>query len=285
MIFSVFANLNNSDTEKIARDMLSVLQETDCVVYFEDKYKAIISDVCSNFSDSNSIMELCDIAIVIGGDGTTMKVAKKAAILGKAALGINGGRLGFLSGIERNELSLLNNVVHGEYQLDERMMIKAEILENGKTTKTIHCLNDAIFSRGDFARLIDIQVSSNGRELLTTRADGVIISTPTGSTAYSLAAGGPVLSPDLNCFEVTSICPHSLMDRSIVVGSDNTLLVEISSDVMNNAMLTCDGEEPIAVSTDTKVAVSISEYKARLVKIKPDNFYEVIKKKIIERRA
>lgn len=285
MIFSVFANLNNKDTEKIARDMLSVLKEADCIVYFEEKYKDIISDVCSNFADSNSIIAFCDVAIVIGGDGTTMKIAKKAAILGKATLGINGGRLGFLSGIERNELSLLKSVAIGEYQLDERILIKAEIIENGKVIKTIHCLNDAIFSRGDFARLIDIKVLSNERELLTTRADGVIISTPTGSTAYSLAAGGPILSPDLNCFEVTSICPHSLMDRSIVVGSDNTLFVEISSDVMNNAILTCDGEEPVAISTNTKVAVSISEYKARLVKVKPDNFYEVVKKKIIERRA
>ncbi|MDE5670675.1 MAG: NAD(+)/NADH kinase [Eubacterium sp.] len=286
MIFSVFANLNNNDTENIARDMLSVLNETDCTVYFENKYKEMISDVCSNFSDSSSLMNLCDIAVVIGGDGTTMKIAKKAAILGKPALGINGGRLGFLSGIERNELNLLKSVANGEYQLDERMMIKTDILdENGKITKTIHCLNDAIFSRGDFARLIDIKVSSNGRELLTTRADGVIVSTPTGSTAYSLAAGGPVLSPNLNCFEVTSICPHSLMDRSIVVDSNSTLLVEISSDVMNNAILTCDGEEPVAVSTDTKVAVSVSEYKARLVKVKPDNFYEILKKKIIDRRA
>ena len=285
MIFSVFANLNNGDTEKIARDMLSVLKETDCKVYFEEKSAAAIADVCPYFSDSSALMDLCDVAVVIGGDGTTMKIAKNAAILGKPTLGINGGRLGFLSGIERNELHLLKAVANGEYQLDERMMIKAEILENGKITKTIHCLNDAIFSRGDFARLIDIQVSSSGRELLTTRADGVIISTPTGSTAYSLAAGGPVLSPNLNCFEVTSICPHSLMDRSIVVGSDNTLLVEISSDVMNNAILTCDGEKPVDISTDTKVAVSVSEYKARLVKVKPDNFYEVVKKKIIERRA
>ncbi len=285
MIFSVFANLNNNDTEKIARDMLSVLKETDCIVYFEEKYKDIISDVCSDFSDSSSLMNLCDIAVVIGGDGTTMKIAKNAAILGKPALGINGGRLGFLSGIERNELSLLKSVVSGEYQLDERMMIKADILENGRIAKTIHCLNDAIFSRGDFARLIDIQVSSSKRELLTTRADGVIISTPTGSTAYSLAAGGPVLSPNLNCFEVTSICLHSLMDRSIVIDSDSTLLVEISSDVMNNAILTCDGDEPVAIPTDTKVAVSVSEYKARLVKVKPDNFYEILKKKIIERRA
>lgn len=284
MIFSVFANLNNKENEITAKKMLSVLKETDCSVYFDEKYKDVISDSFCEYSDGAKLMEICDIAVVIGGDGTTMKIAKKAAILGKAALGINGGRLGFLSGIEKNELNLLKNVVNGNYQLDERIMLKAEIIENNKVLKTFHCLNDAIFSRGDFARLIDIEVTSSGRELMTTRADGVIISTPTGSTAYSLAAGGPVLSPDLNCFEVTSICPHSLMDRSIVVGSQNKLIVKISSDVSNNAILTCDGEPPAAISTNTQVAVSLSPYKARLVKIKPDNFYEVMKKKLIDRR-
>lgn len=285
MIFSVFANLNNKETEIMAKKMLSVLKETDCTVFFDEKYKDIISDSFCEYSDSPELMEKCDIAVVIGGDGTTMKIAKKAAILGKATLGINGGRLGFLSGIEKNELELLKNVVNGCYQLDERIMLKAEIIENNKVLKTFHCLNDAIFSRGDFARLIDIEVTSSGRELMTTRADGVIISTPTGSTAYSLAAGGPVLSPDLNCFEVTSICPHSLMDRSIVVGSSNKLIVKITSDVSNNAILTCDGETPAAISTNAQVAVSLSPYKARLVKIKPDNFYEVMKKKLIDRRV
>ena len=275
MIFSVFGNLNNSETEKIAREMVSVLENSDCVLYFNEAYKTVISDVSCMFADENSMMTICDIAIVIGGDGTTMKIAKKAAIFGKPALGINAGRLGFLSGIEKNELSLLQSVIKGEYKLDERMMIKAEILDKGRIVSTFHCLNDAIFSRGDLARLIDIKVTSSGRELLTTRADGVIISTPTGSTAYSLAAGGPVLSPELN----------SLMDRSIVVGAESTLLVEISSDVMNNAILTCDGEEPVAISSESVVAVSVSPYKARLVKIKPDNFYEVLKKKIIERRV
>lgn len=285
MIFSVFANLNNKETEITAEKMLSVLKETDCTVFFDEKYKDVISDSFCKYADGAELMENCDIAVVIGGDGTTMKIAKKAAILGKATLGINGGRLGFLSGIEKNELELLKNVVNGSYQLDERIMLKAEIIENNKVLKTFHCLNDAIFSRGDFARLIDIEVTSSGRELMTTRADGVIISTPTGSTAYSLAAGGPVLSPDLNCFEVTSICPHSLMDRSIVVGSSNKLIVKISSDVSNNAILTCDGEPPAAISTNAQVAVSLSPYKARLVKIKPDNFYEVMKKKLIDRRV
>lgn len=285
MIFSAFANLNNKETEMIAREMLSVLKETDCKVYFDSKYENLFPEADCCFAEYDELMRICDIAVVIGGDGTTMRIAKQAAILNKAALGINGGRLGFLSGLERNELNLLKSVANGEYQLDERIMLKAEIVKDNEIIKTFHCLNDAIFSRGDFARLIDIKVTSGGRELLTTRADGVIVSTPTGSTAYSLAAGGPVLSPDLNCFEVTAICPHSLMDRSIVVGSDNKLLVETASDVSNNAILTCDGEPPVAIDSDTQVEVSLSPYKARLVKVKPDNFYEVIKKKIIEKRV
>ena len=285
MIFFVFANLNNNETKAIAGEVLDVLKDTDCRIYFDKKYYDVISNENCEFLSSAELMQVCDIAIVIGGDGTTMKIAKKAAILGKPTLGINGGRLGFLSGIERNELNLLKDVIEGKYQLEERMMLKAEIIENEKAVKTFHCLNDAIFSRGDFARLIDIKVTSNGRELLDTRADGVIVSTPTGSTAYSLAAGGPVLSPDLNCFEVTSICPHSLMDRSIVVSSDNQLTVETISDVSNNAILTCDGEPPVDISANTSVIISLSPYRARLVKIKPDNFYEVMKKKLIERRA
>ena len=127
MIFSVFGNLNNSETEKIAREMVSVLENSDCVLYFNEAYKTVISDVSCMFADENSMMTICDIAIVIGGDGTTMKIAKKAAIFGKPALGINAGRLGFLSGIEKNELSLLQSVIKGEYKLDERMMIKAEL--------------------------------------------------------------------------------------------------------------------------------------------------------------
>lgn len=285
MIFSVFSNPNNEEFVSVIRDMLAVLDKTDCTVYLSDKYRDLLSDIHENFASENKLMDLCDIAVAVGGDGTTMKIAKKAAIQGKAALGINGGRLGFLSGIERNELELLNEVVKGNCEIDERIMLKAEISKDGNVVKTFHCLNDAVFSRGDFARLIDIRITSEEHELLSARADGVIISTPTGSTAYSLAAGGPVLSPDLNCFVVTSICPHSLMDRSIVVSSENEHEVKISSDVSNNAILTCDGEEPAVITSDEKVVVSRSEYKARLIKIKPDNFYEVLKKKIIERRV
>ena len=204
---------------------------------------------------------------------------------GKPALGINGGRLGFLSAAERNELSLVKRVLDGDYSIEERILLKATVSENGILREERHCLNDAVVSRGDFARLIDVDICSSGREMLTVRADGIIVSTPTGSTAYSLAAGGPILSPDLNCFVVTSICPHSLMDRSLVVNSKNTLDITVISDVQNNAILTCDGEKPIVVNGKSKISISLSPYMARLIKIKPDNFYETVKKKIIERGA
>lgn len=285
MIISVIANLHNKETEAIAREMLDVLSQENCRIYFSDEYKNLLSDAGCFFVCEDALYKLCDIVIAIGGDGTTMKVARQAAVNGKSALGINGGRLGFLSAIEKNELSLLKCVISGNYTVDERIMLKAEVIEKGVVTNCLYCLNDAVFSRGDFARLIDINVTSDNRELLNVRADGVIISTPTGSTAYSLAAGGPILSPDLNCFVITSICPHSIVDRSMVVNSKSTLGVTIHSDVSNNAIITCDGEEPVTVSNNSYVRVSLSEYKARLIKIKPDNFYEIVKKKIIERRV
>ena len=284
MNISVFANLNNDEIQRVARQALGVLNETDCKVYFSDAFKPRICDIHSDFLPESELMNICDVAIVIGGDGSTMKAAKNAAIHGKPTLGINAGRLGFLSGIEKNELQLLKKIAEGDYRADERIMLKAEITENGSVIDTFHCLNDAVLSRGDLARLIDINITSDGRDLMNVRADGVIISTPTGSTAYSLAAGGPILSPDLNCFVITSICPHSIMDRSTVVNSSDKLTVEVSSDVNNNSFLTCDGEPPINISANSKVIISLSPYKARLIRLKPDNFYEVLKKKIIERR-
>ena len=285
MKFSIIADLTKKETEVIAREVYSILSSNGCEVYFSAKYKFIVDDLTDAFCYEPELYEICDIAIAIGGDGTTVKVAKNAAIYGKLTLGINGGRLGFLSAVEKNELDLLNDIVNGNYKTEERIMLKAEVIEDNQTVAVAHCLNDAVVTRGDFARLIDFKINSDERELLSVRADGVILSTPTGSTAYSLAAGGPILSPDLNSFVITAICPHSLMARSIVVNSNNVLNMTVNSDVSNHAILTCDGDKPINITNDATLRISLSEYKARLIKIKPDNFYEIVKKKIIEGRV
>ncbi|HIZ11787.1 MAG TPA: NAD(+)/NADH kinase [Candidatus Eubacterium faecavium] len=285
MIFSVFANLEKSESLGIAKEMVSVLSGENCRLCFHEKYKRALDGADCMFVPADEMYKVCDIAVAVGGDGTTMKVAKNAAVNGKPALGVNGGRLGFLSAVERNEISLLEAVLKGDYIVDERIMLRADVIKNGTVISHNHCLNDAVLSRGDFARLIDINIKSDETDMLSVRADGVIISTPTGSTAYSLAAGGPVLSPDLNCFVITSICPHSLMDRSLVVNSKYTLNISVRSDVSNNAIFTCDGETPVEIDGDCVASISLSNYKAKLIKIKPDNFYQIVKKKIIERGA
>ncbi len=283
MIFSVFANLEKKDMLALAKEVIKVLSGVQNKVVFSEKFRSLLDSESCSFMPESEMYNICDISVALGGDGTTMKVAKNSALRGKPALGINGGRLGFLSAVEKNEISLLESVHKGEYTVDERIMLRADVIKDGTVTSHNHCLNDAVISRGDFARLIDIDIKSDKSDMLSVRADGVIISTPTGSTAYSLAAGGPILSPDLNCFVITSICPHSLMDRSIVVNSKFALNISVRSDVSNNAILTCDGEKPVEIDGGCVVCISLSDYKAKLIKVKPDNFYQTVKKKIIER--
>lgn len=284
MIFSVFGLLQSQKAEVSARQIIELLKDTDTEFYFRKDFEDRFNAPNIHFATEDEMLKACDMAIAIGGDGTTVKIAKNAATFNKPTLGINAGTLGFLSGIERNEINLVENVVNGKFSLESRIMLKVTVTQEDGSVQVCHCLNDAVISRGYFSRLINFRVEAEERKILDVRADGIIVSTPTGSTAYSMAAGGPVLSPDLNCFVLTSICPHSLVDRSTVVNSQNELQVKILSDVDNSAILTCDGEEPIEVSEKTKIVASLSEYTAKLVKVKPDNFYEILQKKIVERR-
>ncbi len=285
MNISLYSVLDTDDRCDITYHCLQKLHSMGCKIYVSDNIKKKFDfPYCSTVPDEH-LTECCDIAIAVGGDGTTVKVAKNAAMNGKPVLGINGGRLGFLSGLEKDELSYLEKLVSGEYTIDERIMLKSDVYNSQGIVKTYHSLNDVVFSRGDFAKLIDIEIEDNERKFLNLRADGVIFSTPTGSTAYSLAAGGPVLSPDLNCFVITSICAHSIMQRSTVVNSSDIFDIKIKcNDICHNAILTSDGEKPFELLAGNHILVSLSPYTARLIKIKPDNFYEILTKKLIERQ-
>lgn len=285
MIISVFPNLTNKGVEKLSKDVFNTLAGFNTKTYVSTEYSFVFSGCPVNFADRKELFSLCDVAIAIGGDGTTLNVAKKAAACDKHILGINAGRLGFMSGLEKDEFSLLEYVVNSDYTIDERMMLKAECIKHGKVVSSYHCLNDAVISRGNFARLIDINISCDGRKVMDLRADGIIISTPTGSTAYSMAAGGPVVSPDASCIIATPICPHSLMDRSIVFSVDNELIVSADNDKNESPVLTIDGQEAVNLDFGSKIRITKSEMTAKLIKLKPDNFYEILNRKIIERRA
>lgn len=284
MIISVFPNLLNKGVKELSLNVFSELKKHNINVIVSEKYKSTFGNIVE-YCDDLSIYSKCDMAIAIGGDGTTLNVAKNSAIYNKPVLGINAGRLGFMSGLEKNELNLLSKLVDGSYEVDERLMLKAEVLDGDKVIYSSECLNDAVISRGNFARLIDIDISCDGRKVMNTRADGVIISTPTGSTAYSMAAGGPVVSPNANCIIATPICPHSLMARSIIFSTDNELIISISSDQNNKSVLTVDGQAGFDLCEGNTVKLTVSDTVTKLIKLKPENFYEILNKKLIERRV
>lgn len=282
MKISVFSNYKNDDVIRLTNDIVDVLKRFCQQIFVNIEYKNYFKNGVS-FAPKSELMKLCDLAIAVGGDGTTLATAKEAAFLNKTVLGINAGRLGFMSGLERDELFMLNKLAEGDYTIDERMMLKASVYNNDVFESSYHCLNDAVVTRGGLARLIDISVTVEERTATKIRADGMIVSTPTGSTAYSMAAGGPVLSPDNSCFVITPICPHSLLNRSIVFSSDKELTLFVENDVYKNAFLALDGQLSIPIDNKTKIVISKSEYTAKLIKVKPDNFYEILNKKIIER--
>ncbi|MBR3738622.1 MAG: NAD(+)/NADH kinase [Eubacterium sp.] len=283
MKISVFSNMNKEQNYHISKGVINYLMKFCEKIYiskdFSDKFDGGVFPV-----ENSEMMRLCDLAIAIGGDGTTLEFAKEASFLDKMVLGINLGRLGFMSGLEKDELSMLERLEKCEFTVDERMMIKASVYKGDKLVSEHHCLNDAVITRGGYARLLDINVMCEGRLVTQTRADGMIISTPTGSTAYSMAAGGPVLSPDNSCFVVTPICPHSLLNRSVVLSSDKELELIVENDINNNSFLSIDGKESVPIDEESRIVIEKSQYTAKLIKIKPDNFYEILSKKIIERR-
>ena len=229
------------------------------------------------------MMRDCDVVIVVGGDGTIIHNAKFAAKENKPILGINVGRLGYVAGLETNELERLKDLIEGNYTLENRMMLEVSLLRYGKTECYL-ALNDAVVSRGARSRILDFQVSLDNNDVCDYRADGLIFSTPTGSTAYSLSAGGPVLDPVMQCILLSPICPHSLFTRTVVFRADSHLTMKATSNYEGEIFLTLDGEKFFPIEDGQKVEISKSDKIVRLINLKRKNFYEVVNQKLAERR-
>lgn len=222
-----------------------------------------------------------ELVVALGGDGTIIHIAKRAAVCGKAVLGINCGQLGFMAGLETDELDRLDGLLNGHYRIETRMMLRVR-RESPDGTQEFHALNEAVVSRGDLSRMVELEIENRAQPVVRYRADGVIVSTPTGSTAYSLSAGGPVVDPAVDCLLLTPICPHSLHSRPYIFGADAELSVR-AHQRGHHAFLTVDGEEGVAVTEADRVLVSRSELSARLIQMKERAFHEVLSQKLLDR--
>ena len=225
----------------------------------------------------------CAIAVAIGGDGTIVHVAKAAATVGCPVLGINAGHLGFLAGLEADELDTLPALLDGGYTVDERALLEVTVHTDGEDV-TRYALNEVVVSRGGLSRLVDVMVRADGGEVLSCRGDGVIIATPTGSTAYSLSAGGPVVDPSVDCVLLTPVCPHSLDSRPRIWPADVTLTAAAAAADGDAAYVTVDGEESIPLASDGAVIIRRAAQTVRLLQLRRDTFYERLSRKLSDRR-
>lgn len=223
-----------------------------------------------------------DVVIVLGGDGTILSTARNLASLEIPILGVNTGHLGFLAEVERSGLDYaIKSLFDGSFRIEDRMMLQCSF-QNNDYKKMYNSLNDIVISKGTLARILKYEIHIDGKLYTSFTADGVIIATPTGSTAYSLSAGGPIIYPTLNLIEITPICPHSLGIRTIVVDSKSKVRILVK-ERYGSVYLTVDGQESIELNGCDEVDVAMSPYKCRLIKLHNYNYYKLLRKKITSR--
>jgi NAD+ kinase len=218
--------------------------------------------------------------IVLGGDGTLLSVARLVRDYEIPILGVNLGGLGFLTEIPLEELyRVLERVVQGDFITDERVVLSAAVIRRGERMAEFTVLNDAVVNKGALARIIDLETTINGEYLTTFKSDGLIISTPTGSTAYNLSAGGPIVYPSLHCIIITPICPHTLTNRPIMIPDDVEIRATLKTK-QQEVILTLDGQQGFTLEFEDVVEVRKAEGRILLIKSPYRHYFELLREKL-----
>ncbi|HEY3627558.1 MAG TPA: NAD(+)/NADH kinase [Terracidiphilus sp.] len=221
-----------------------------------------------------------ELIIVLGGDGTLLSVGRIFAAAGTPILSVNLGFLGFLTEVRLGDLyATLDSWCNNCHSLDARAMLHSELWREGRVQSEYEAVNDIVLTKGDIARMGDFTVELDGKKVASFRADGVIVSTPTGSTAYSLAANGPILTPDVDALVVTPICPHLLTLRPIVMRGDANLTVRADA-IPQVALLTVDGQRAVELQEGDEVRCQRSKYTVNLVRLADDGFFDALRNKL-----
>jgi NAD+ kinase len=222
----------------------------------------------------------CDLLIVLGGDGTLLAAARHARTSGVPILAVNLGGLGFLTAVTTEELyPSLELVLKGQHPLDQRKMLQVQVIRTGGDSVTYHALNDAVLNKGAISRMLDFETYVDGLFLNLFNADGLIVSTPTGSTAYCLAAGGPIVSPAVEAFIITPICSHTLTNRPLVVSDRSRIEIVLKTEA-ESVFLTVDGQVGLALHSGDRIVCELSPSRIDLVRPVKKEFYEVLRSKL-----
>jgi len=272
------AKKNHPDAAQIAAHIRDRLEAEQICVLMEDTLAEQIGQVRGYAEDE--IPAQVDLLIVLGGDGTLISVARQVGDLPVPILGVNLGSLGFLTEITQRELpAMLNQIVQGEFEVSDRMMLDAVIYRDGQEVAEYTVLNDVVINKGALARIIDMQTSVDGSHLTTFKADGLIIATPTGSTGYNLAAGGPIIYPGINSLVITPICPHMLTNRPIIVSDEARIQIEVKFDD-DVVFFTADGQVGRKLLPNDLVEVRKSQSRTLLIASPSKDYFEILRTKL-----
>lgn len=280
---AIVVNLSKENAIYCAKQIVNLLRLNGAEICMLSECKPFYSDKKIVFSDTIEELFLqCDVAITVGGDGTIIHAAKYAAPCKKPIIGVNVGRLGFAADVEADEINQLTRLLSGDYYSEMRMLLDIAVVKNNKS-KHYLAVNDAVMAHGQLSKIVDFQLSLDDEIISKYRADGLLFSTPTGSTAYSLSAGGPILAPQMECILMTPVCPHSLFSRSVLFDGKSELSVMVKIPLGCSCVLTIDGEENINICDSDKVIIRKSSQRLELLSIHKRNFYKRLNEKLKER--
>ncbi|WP_255882939.1 MULTISPECIES: NAD(+)/NADH kinase [unclassified Ruminococcus] len=282
---AIIPNPTKNGAVEFTKKAVRVIESCGGTVLMNDEFKDAFSgfENIVFYNDTELMVKHCDIVIAVGGDGTIIKAAKYACAESRPILGVNFGRIGFVAQLEPSELDKLYGIIKGEFKTEKRMMLKAEINTKSGEHSVFYALNDVVISRGSFSRIVDFTIGHNEREICSYRADGLIFSTPTGSTAYSLSAGGPVVEPTMDCIVFTPVCTHSIFSRPIVFSADSVLSVSAECDDSCEAIVTVDGQNSKKLCAGDAVKISRADREVQLIITNEKTFYSVLGDKLNRR--
>lgn len=283
MKFALVVNLSKEMAIKYAKKISLFLLDKNAEIAMIEECSQYFKGIHINYSKNiTELFEYCDMAITVGGDGTIIHAAKYAAKADKQLIGVNVGRLGFAADVEPHEYEQLERLITGDYTTEERILLDVEVVkEDG--SKHYLAVNDAVVARGQLSKTIDLHLTLDGDEISKYRADGLLFATPTGSTAYSLSAGGPILAPKMECILMTPVCPHSLFSRSVLFSGESELSVHVKIPEECCCVLTIDGEKNVPVLATDRVVIRKSDLKLKLALLHNRNFYKLLNEKLKER--
>lgn len=277
----IIINLSKDKGLKVTDSIIKWVEEHDGRIMLPDKVSNML-DLPNYSYSTDEIYQKSDFVIVLGGDGTILGAARAAARYQTPLLGVNMGRLGFLAEVELKELyKSLEAVFSGPIEIEKRLMLQA-VKGSGTRHLKHYALNDIVLARRTLSRIISLNVYIDDDYVTTVEGDGLIIATPTGSTAYSLSAGGPIIDPKLSVITLTPICPHSFSNRSMVISDDEVVKVELAEG-SGDTYFTIDGQEGFKIEGGENITIKKAPYMTNLVKVLNSNFYGVLRNKLTEK--